>query len=167
MTEYRPACASDKSYDFARSVVVSRLWKSASKFSVVDRFLTCEYRSEKERQRKTMISTPALCDECETNFASHTIRCPGEKTKHLCCRCYVQDGNAPADWHPLCMEAHSRSRRAASFRPAPPTRSEPALRYIDHPSQKASRLTLQRRSSAHGETGLLARHGRTERRRDE
>jgi hypothetical protein len=23
----------------------------------------------------------------------------------LCCRCYIDDGNPPADWHPECVAA--------------------------------------------------------------
>lgn len=30
--------------------------------------------------------------------------------RYLCCNCYVEEGNAPADWHIYCMIAYNKKR---------------------------------------------------------
>ncbi len=46
------------------------------------------------------------CMKCGERPASHiSIKhwiTPSEE--HLCCKCHVEGGSLPADWHPLCMK---------------------------------------------------------------
>lgn len=42
------------------------------------------------------------CEKCE-NDSNHTI---GDG--RLCCKCYVEEGNPPADWHNGCMITYRR-----------------------------------------------------------
>lgn len=42
------------------------------------------------------------CDKCGNRIAMHREFRSGED-RSLCCQCYVQEGNAPADWHPECI----------------------------------------------------------------
>jgi hypothetical protein len=45
-----------------------------------------------------------LCSRCGVRRALH--RCLQPPTVMLlCCRCYIDDGNPPADWHPECVAA--------------------------------------------------------------
>ena len=44
------------------------------------------------------------CDKCKEKFANHRF---GDG-RHLCCECYVKEGNPPADWHPVCMETYRK-----------------------------------------------------------
>ncbi len=44
----------------------------------------------------------AVCDTCHKNPPSHDLYGVLNK-RQLCCRCYVREGNLPADWHPDCM----------------------------------------------------------------
>jgi hypothetical protein len=41
------------------------------------------------------------CDKCQINTSRHSVW-----NERLCCECYVNAGNAPSDWHPLCMETY-------------------------------------------------------------
>jgi hypothetical protein len=45
------------------------------------------------------------CTECKERVANHNIYKWWETPshRHLCCSCYVHEGNTPTDWHPLCM----------------------------------------------------------------
>jgi hypothetical protein len=45
------------------------------------------------------------CDNCGEHQAMHH----GEKD--LCCKCYVEAGNPPADWHRVCMETYNILKR--------------------------------------------------------
>lgn len=44
-----------------------------------------------------------ICDVCGENPSNHMV---GDR--RLCCKCYVEEGNAPADWHRGCMEANQK-----------------------------------------------------------
>ncbi len=48
-----------------------------------------------------------ICARCGERPARHTIFRNGgvPEEEALCCICYVNAGNPPADWHPDCMEA--------------------------------------------------------------
>jgi hypothetical protein len=54
-----------------------------------------------------------LCYVCRVNQAMHSERIaivrdgePAARVRRvLCCSCWVKEGNPPADWHPMCMEA--------------------------------------------------------------
>ena len=50
------------------------------------------------------------CTKCNKREANHSIHKWWEtpKDEYLCCKCYVEQGSAPADWHPLCMETYSK-----------------------------------------------------------
>lgn len=48
-----------------------------------------------------------ICDKCRIIPAAHYISNAGV-VRHLCCRCFVEEGNPPADWHRLCMETYRR-----------------------------------------------------------
>ena len=50
------------------------------------------------------------CGSCG-NLAMHTLYKKG-KRKCLCCRCYVQAGNIPADWHPKCIREADRKKKS-------------------------------------------------------
>ncbi len=43
------------------------------------------------------------CDKCDSPKPLHSV---GDK--RICCRCYVVDGNPPADWHPVCMDEYRK-----------------------------------------------------------
>ena len=47
-----------------------------------------------------------ICDRCGKNYANHILF--GDSKIYLCCRCYVLDGNPPADWHNECMETYNK-----------------------------------------------------------
>lgn len=52
----------------------------------------------------TKLGDVPLCTKCGNHPASHFgSRC-------LCCRCYVGEGNPPADWHPVCMQAYAERK---------------------------------------------------------
>lgn len=40
------------------------------------------------------------CHVCLALWSMHDV---GQR--HLCCNCYIAEGNSPADWHPVCMQA--------------------------------------------------------------
>ncbi len=51
-------------------------------------------------------------EECECGaISSHIVFEKGE-TKRLCCKCYVQAGNIPADWHIECMREAGQEKEA-------------------------------------------------------
>lgn len=51
-----------------------------------------------------------MIDKCECGKpARHTIFENGEQ-KRLCCTCYIQAGNIPADWHPECMREAGKEK---------------------------------------------------------
>jgi len=43
-----------------------------------------------------------VCDKCKERPAMHKISCK-EGWKHLCCKCHIEEGGIPADWHTGCM----------------------------------------------------------------
>jgi hypothetical protein len=49
------------------------------------------------------------CTKCGERLAKHEIhrwwKTPPDE--YLCCKCYVEGGGAPADWHPLCMKTYN------------------------------------------------------------
>lgn len=45
------------------------------------------------------------CDKCNERKAQHREFLAGVE-RNLCCRCYVEEGNPPADWHPECMTTY-------------------------------------------------------------
>lgn len=50
-------------------------------------------------------------DKCECGkISSHTVFEKG-KRKRLCCKCYVQAGNPPADWHRGCMQEAGKIKK--------------------------------------------------------
>lgn len=53
------------------------------------------------------------CTKCNERGANHSVHKWWEtpKDQYLCCKCYVEQGNTPADWHPLCMETYSKEIR--------------------------------------------------------
>lgn len=42
-----------------------------------------------------------ICCVCKKKPSNHSV---GDR--RLCCKCYVKEGHAPADWHRGCMEAY-------------------------------------------------------------
>lgn len=46
------------------------------------------------------------CGKCGKHPWTHTIFKHWEEPaeQRLCCKCYVEGGRPPADWHPLCMQ---------------------------------------------------------------
>jgi hypothetical protein len=57
------------------------------------------------------------CTKCNKRKANHSI-CKYWETPeyhHLCCKCYVEEGNVPADWHPLCMETYVKLKTKKSI----------------------------------------------------
>ncbi|HDY89744.1 MAG TPA: hypothetical protein ENH82_16720 [bacterium] len=44
-----------------------------------------------------------ICDDCGEKLSNHSV---GDK--RLCCKCYIEEGNPPADWHRGCMEVYNR-----------------------------------------------------------
>jgi len=59
-----------------------------------------------------MSQTRILCDKCGKGAAMHHISYPMERNKdqNLCCKCHVEQGESPSDWHPLCMETYHKMR---------------------------------------------------------
>lgn len=49
-----------------------------------------------------------MCDRCGKRKAMHIVTKWWEKPqdRFLCCYCYVEEGHAPANWHPDCMKAY-------------------------------------------------------------
>ena len=48
-----------------------------------------------------------MCSLCEKRQASHSSAA-GRITLDLCCECWIDQGNPPADWHLKCMAAWKR-----------------------------------------------------------
>ena len=46
-----------------------------------------------------------ICAKCGVNPSNHQIG-----NRLLCCACYVEEGNPPADWHKECMRAYAKER---------------------------------------------------------
>jgi hypothetical protein len=46
----------------------------------------------------------SLCEVCGMHTSRHT-EWKDSRERHLCCECYVREGNPPADWHVDCMKA--------------------------------------------------------------
>lgn len=44
-----------------------------------------------------------LCDRCKRRQITHVV-----DNNCFCCRCYVELGNPPADWHPTCMTTYEK-----------------------------------------------------------
>ena len=62
-------------------------------------------------------------DKCKCgSIASHTV-CGKEKDKRLCCACYVEAGNPPADWHIGCMRAYGREKEVVKWSGLPDRKS--------------------------------------------
>jgi hypothetical protein len=55
-----------------------------------------------------------LCDKCERTIAKHIVWVAAAR-RHLCCGCYVGEGNAPADWHKGCMVAYQNKTKQEEF----------------------------------------------------
>ncbi len=54
------------------------------------------------------------CDKCGQP-ANHKNSVIGQTAwQYLCCRCWVKDGNPPADWHNACM-AYSAERALGRY----------------------------------------------------
>jgi protein-arginine kinase activator protein McsA len=50
-----------------------------------------------------------LCDKCKKKEESHKLsRVIDGKwvERKLCCGCYIEEGNSPADWHEDCHVAY-------------------------------------------------------------
>lgn len=45
-----------------------------------------------------------LCEKCEERQSTHLCG-----NIYLCCVCYVNEGNPPADWHSLCMKTYEQT----------------------------------------------------------
>lgn len=43
-----------------------------------------------------------VCDKCGERESLHLSAL---ENRHLCCECYVGEGNPPADWHEACLNA--------------------------------------------------------------
>ena len=52
------------------------------------------------------------CERCKRVKAMHSHYTKGI-TLRLCCRCHVESGGTPADWHPECMQVYVTLKRAA------------------------------------------------------
>jgi len=46
------------------------------------------------------------CGKCHKHQAMHH-----QGSKHLCCECWVREGNPPADWHSVCMKVYASLRK--------------------------------------------------------
>lgn len=44
-----------------------------------------------------------ICDVCNERPSNH-----GVGDRRLCCKCYIEEGNAPADWHTGCMKYYKQ-----------------------------------------------------------
>lgn len=49
------------------------------------------------------------CTTCGKHESMHDIGV-GQKERHLCCYCYIAEGNLPADWHSMCMRAYKERK---------------------------------------------------------
>ena len=49
------------------------------------------------------------CTNCNSAEAKHSTHKWWEtpQDQYLCCKCHVEQGGAPADWHPVCMETYN------------------------------------------------------------
>jgi len=55
--------------------------------------------------------TNKKCDLCHEKNVTHHIYPPLPNTvRALCCKCYVEEGNPPADWHPDCMRYYKEKQ---------------------------------------------------------
>lgn len=50
-----------------------------------------------------------ICTDCKQLPAMHTIYLNNEN-QHICCKCFVNKGNAPSDWHSLCMMTYNLNK---------------------------------------------------------
>lgn len=52
------------------------------------------------------------CTKCGERPSNHRIHrhwiTPPDQ--YLCCKCYVEGGSIPADWHPLCMKTAKKMK---------------------------------------------------------
>ena len=46
-----------------------------------------------------------LCDKCKKEDAHHFSYSANGNTQ-LCCKCHIDEGGIPADWHAGCMKYH-------------------------------------------------------------
>jgi hypothetical protein len=56
-----------------------------------------------EIRKEESVKQKSLCCVCKTAPSMHDC---GDR--RLCCKCYVNEGNPPADWHTGCMEQHKK-----------------------------------------------------------
>ena len=49
---------------------------------------------------------PVLPAGCDNHPKEKYMHRAGEK--RLCCKCYIEAGYPPADWHPKCMAAYAK-----------------------------------------------------------
>lgn len=47
-----------------------------------------------------------LCERCQKHTSQHET-----STGHLCCECYVKEGNSPAEWHKNCMKTYNEIKK--------------------------------------------------------
>ena len=50
------------------------------------------------------IVKPEACTKCGEHQGMHKIFNPDKSAENLCCKCYVESGNPPTEWHSLCMQ---------------------------------------------------------------
>lgn len=52
-----------------------------------------------------------MCVNCNKLSSNHEVYDPWgiPKDLSLCCKCYVNKGYFPFDWHPLCMYTYERN----------------------------------------------------------
>ncbi len=64
--------------------------------------------SNKTKDRKDISSQSSvvvICDICNVRKSMHQVWTRQTGQREFCCKCYVEDGGSPADWHPDCMHA--------------------------------------------------------------
>lgn len=53
------------------------------------------------------------CTNCNERTANHEIHKHWETPKdiYLCCKCYVEQGGTPSDWHSICMSTYEEIKK--------------------------------------------------------
>jgi hypothetical protein len=57
--------------------------------------------------RRVIVEGNDVCDKCHRHQAMHS-----EGNRKLCCGCYIEEGNPPADWHSECMQAYRSYKKS-------------------------------------------------------
>jgi len=68
----------------------------------------------KQNTNKCGVPKDGTCTRCKKRQGNHKIDRYGKATENLCCKCHIETGGAPANWHPECMQAYKEMKQKES-----------------------------------------------------